>query len=151
MHKQDLCSLRDYSDRFPSTLKKSLRKIISMETHTGTSLPETALSLVAMEMLSINNDLLDYLLSLKNLRRALQTVANKTLESFLKIVTSHSSDKGLRSWKQKGCGQEHIEQSWGKTTRAVHLENIKSSSFFFFLYSGINREEASRKHSTSMN
>lgn len=84
LHKQDLCSLRDYSDRFPSTLKKSLRKIISMETHTGTSLPETALSVVAMEMLSINNDLLDYLLSLKNLRRALQTVANKTLDSFSK-------------------------------------------------------------------
>lgn len=56
-----------------------------METHEGASLPETALSLVAMEMLSINNNLLYYHLSFKNLRRALQTVANKTLDSFLKI------------------------------------------------------------------
>lgn len=80
-----------------------------METPGSASLPETALSLVAMEMFGINNHFLDYLLSLRNLKRAVQTAANKTLDSFLKTVTSHSSDKGFRSWKQKGCGREHKE------------------------------------------
>jgi len=102
-----------------------------METHAGASLPEIPLPLVAMEMFSINNNLLEYLLPFKNLRRALQTVANKTFNSLLKTVTSHSSDEGLKRWKQKGCGQEHKEQSWGKTTRAVTLKILNPASFFF--------------------
>lgn len=82
-----------------------------METHAGASLPETVLSLVAMEMPSSNTNLFHYLPSLRNLRRALQIAANETLDPFLYRSTPCFSDK---SWKQKGGGQEHKEQSWEK-------------------------------------